>query len=628
VPRVSSTTGPTLKLDSPSVVPLKKTGKTSLEVPIPSGAKGLGTVTTPSVGRGGSAKKVALGAGEDGVALSISATGRILVGGKLPSDSPGMAGDVKARVAAANLATLQGGVFPKMDAVTETKVRERLLEGLDFASKLKGVTRRELESSTTALLIDLASASPSGKRFAANATAIMDTIAKLPDREMAAFYLYSARTVLGPRLTASSKVEIAEQKAKLMPSGPPLEAWTENRTKPLVVRHTIHPEFWKEELAFFGKKNGFTLVSKNAKDTERSYTGVLKDPAGKKPDLKVELKVRKDELDYLEPMSDPKVHVVLYSGHSALGGNGQQAIDVAAAMKGPHPKLVMAANCRGKDNYASFTNKYPEAHVIMTDMPTYSISGQARIEALFSVLASGDDYAKMRKLSEKAAWDEPANNYFYPDEWRKFGFMDADSDGKVDGKEEVLDRYFDPGTRASADKFVRALNFTNTELFYHWEVEAENGSKSFFGKKYGDALLADGAIRGSEPLPGDRLMEVTPVKGKVGDKSVERWRVRFDPSKAKGVDENIYAARTMMQTALALTSLAKAPMNREAALRAVLMGAQGIHYMDVYEDTTRRARRPSSSRSAWGRSSRRTSTTSSRSSTPTPASRRSRRSMR
>ena len=36
----------------------------------------------------------------------------------------------------------------------------------------------------------------------------------------------------------------------------------------------------------------------------------------------------------------------MYSGHSALGGNGAQSIDEAEAAQGKHPKLVFIANCR------------------------------------------------------------------------------------------------------------------------------------------------------------------------------------------------------------------------------------------------------------------------------------------
>lgn len=545
----------------------------------------------PGVGRRGSKRTVALGATTEptkgvppGTALALSASGRILVGGKLPSDAPGVGADVAARVAAARQVSAGGGLLSaaELDEALEKKVRTRLVEGLAEAPKLKGLPRKALESATTCLLVDLAAGAPKGPRLDAAAGAVLSAIQAMGDREMAGFYLASARTLFGKKVGAPVRAQLQQVERALMPSAPPVDAWTKDRSKPLVVRHTIHEEFWKEELKYFSAPNGFSLKSKNAKDTERTYTGSIPDPTGVKAPLKVEITIKKGEMDYLEPMSDPAVHVILYSGHSALGGNGDQALDVAGTMKGPHPKLVMAANCRGKDNYAAFTNKYPGAHVIMTDNPTYSTSGQARVDALFKTLASGGDYASMRKLSEVAVWDEPADNYFYPDEWRKFRFMDADSDGQVDA---LGDRYFDPRMTEVSDKFVRAVNFTNSELFYHWEVEAEKGRKSFFGPEYADAVIADGRVRAGSELPEGRLVEVKRIDGKAGGKAIKKWRVRYQPKAAQGLDENLYSGKATMQTVLALTADKQPAIKVRDALRAVLMGAQAIYYLDVYGDS-------------------------------------------
>lgn len=581
------TSTPATSASAPAAAP------SALGAPTPLGPLAGGALAAPSdgpaIGRRGSKRTIALGASSEaikgvpaGTPLSLSATGRILVDGKLPSTSPGVGADGTARAALASRTAL-GSVFApaKLDEALETKVRARLLEGLAEAASLEGSSRRVLESATTCLLIDLASAAPKGPRLDACATAALDAIEALGDREMAAFYLASAVATFGKKAGPAVRAQIDRIDDALLPAAPPVDAWTKGRTQPVIVSHTLHEEFWKEELAYFTAAHGFTLVSKDAKDTERKYAGLIPDPAGKLPPLAVKLTVRKGEMDYLDAISDPATHVILYSGHSALGGNGDQALDAAGPMKGPHPKLVMAANCRGKDNYAAFTNKYPRAHVIMTDLPTYATSGQARIDALFKTLAAGGDYASMRKLSDVPVWDEPADNYFYPDEWRKFLFMDADSDGKTDA---LGDRYFDPTSSEVSAKFVRAVNFTNTELYYHEEVEREEGRKPFFGKAYADALIADGRVRG-EALPEGRLVEVHRVDGKAGGKAVSKWRVRYDPKRTRAMDENLYAGMATMQTVLALTVDKSPAIKIRDALRAVLMGAQAIYYLDVYSDS-------------------------------------------
>lgn len=582
-PRV--TTGVTASRTGASAKPGSTSGAPVLELPL--GPTGLGALagTTPGLGRSGvrGATK-ALGVLPGGAALTLGTSGRFLAGGKLPSELPGRGADAEVLDAAGRIAAAQQGLFAQlpMNATLREKVLSQLSSALDHAlGAKKSVHRAQVTAGALTLLIDLASSAPksASSLFDQIVTKLLDTLGALDDVEQRAFYLRSMKSVLGSKLDSPQRSALRKLERALMPAEAPVEAWTENRTKPLEVRHTIHPEFWKEELAFFSKKNGFTLLKKNAGDTERTYRGEIPDPAGKKPKLVVNMTVRKDELDYLESMSDPGVHVVLYSGHSALGGNGSQAIQDAGPMKGSQPKLVFAANCRGKDNYAAFTNKYPEAHVIMTEHPTYGPSGQARIEAIFDTLARGESYAYMRKQSEEAWWDEPADNYFYPDESRKFRFMDSDSDGKLDVGSLGVDRHFDAGARAGADKFVRAVNFANSELFYHWEVEHEHGKKSYYGKEYSDSLVPDGRL--TNPAAG-RLVEVTPAGGSSGQK---RFRVRYADGPARVMDQNLYAGLATTQIILALAQDKAKKIDLREALRAVLMGSQAIHYLDVYSDT-------------------------------------------
>ena len=542
----------------------------------------------PMMGRG-SGKRIQIGQiDDDGAKLAFSATGRILVNGKLAGTGPGKGADSVAIYGAARIAADRGGLFADlpMSSAMRGRVLAQLGAAIDFAQSGKRTNPKDRTfAGSMTLLIDLARATP--KSDTTVKRAVLDTLIQALHREgdveMVAFYLQSMRDLF----KKLDKVQFRALKtvtARVLPKRAPIEAWTENRTKPLEVRHMIHEEFWKEELAFFSKKNGFKLVKKDKKDTKRVYEGLLKDPSGKKKPLQVRIEIQKGELDFLEGMSDEKAHVIMYSGHSALGGNGSQAVAEAAPMKGDHTKLVFIANCRGKDNYAHFTNKYPSAHAIMTEHPTYSTSGQDRVAGLFDMLVRGNTYRYMRSITEYEWWDEPADNYFYPDEWRKFAFMDADSDGKVDFAPSGQDRLFDVDMRAAGDNFVRALNFANSELFYHWEVEHENGNKSFFGQKYGDSLVPDGSIR--DPKPGE-LVRVTPVGKKLKNgKKATRFRVRFNPKPAERTDENLYAAQVTMHTAIALAEHKTGTVTKRDVLRGVLMGAQAIHYMDVYSDSS------------------------------------------
>lgn len=535
-----------------------------------------------SVGRG-AGQRVELGA-INGKKLEFGTSGRLLLGGQLGSSSPGVGADAELIYRTAELLAAKDGDF--FGQSLTQKMRGRIFAQLDQAltsAQLGNRTRAKEKalSGSLALLTHLAQTTPASS--AALRAEIVDrvlaAVAREPNIEIAAFYLQTTNRFL-PLNSAQKKV-FEGIEARLLPPRPLIEEYTENRTKPLEIRHSVHEEFWKEELALFSKKNGWKLVSKDSKDTKRTYKGVLKDPTGKKPPLNVNLVVVKGELDTLEHMNDPKVHVIMYSGHSSLGGNGSQAVEASPTMKGKHPKLYFAANCRGGDNYPEFTNKHTRAHVIMTEKHTYSVSGQARIEAMFDTFARGESYAYMRKKTEKKHWDEPANNYFYPDEWRKFGFMDSDQDGKVDFHPARTDRLYDVGLGDTGLNFMRAINFARSELYYHWEVEHSNGKKSYFGKRYADSLLAGGPI--PDPKPGE-LVRVSPVKTKPHQPHL--FRVEYNASLAKKIEPNVLGGLVTFHIGLAMADHKNGETNALNSLRAAVMGAQACHYLDVYSDTS------------------------------------------
>lgn len=517
----------------------------------------------------------------------ISASGRFLINGKLAADEPGRAADGIMTYALAKHCTEQNGLFDKFphSSAMRARILGQLGKTIEYAQGAKPSKHKARTlSAAYCLLIDLVKNTPKSDRVVRRAIIdqLLQTLHRDPDIEQVGFYLQTMRKQFG-RMDKTQTRALKEILKRALPKRPLVEEYTENRTKPLEIRHKIHEEFWKEELSFFTKARGFKLIKKNAKDNKREYSGVIKDPRGRKKPLKIHIVIEKGELDFLEHMADPDVHVVMYSGHSALGGNGSQSIDEAEAAQGKHPKLVFIANCRGKDNYADFTNKFPKAHCIMTEHPTYGVSGQDRIAGLFDTLVRGNTYRYMRSITEYEWWDEPADNYFYPDEWRKFRFMDSDGDGKVDRSAKGCDIFFDVDSREAGTKFMRAINFANSEIYYHWEVDHDNGKKSFFGQKYGDSLVPDGPIK--DPKPGEILrIRPTHKKNTRGQDTV-RYRVNYNAAAAENIDENQFAAIVTMETAIALAMDKTKKVTKQDVLRGVLMGAQAIHYLDVYDDS-------------------------------------------
>ncbi len=533
------------------------------------GSDVAGRAEMQSDGRGS-----ALALGEvDGRRLVVTAAGRLKVGDKLPSDLRTLA-DTHLTVAAW---VVQHGL-PELSPALARRLFAQLSDALTVAQSGRGRGDRErLFAASTTLLIKLAD--EAGARLGGAITdRLLQAVAGQRDVELKIFYLGALERLAG-RFDPAQRAALNMIRETTLPQAPPVEAYTRGRSQPLEVRQVIHPEFWREELRFYSAKDGWRETHRDAKDTVREFERVIADPKGKRPPLVVHVKVRQDELDVLADMDDPKVHVIIYSGHSAIGGNGSQSIDEAPRMRGL-PKTVLIANCRGKDNYAEFANKFQGAMLIGTRGPTYSEAGIARIKALYETLAAGDDFAAMRRRSAIRVDDEPADNYIYPDELlRFFPALDADEDGKSDGRDLLFD--FERRRRGLA--FTRALNFANSIFFYHWEVDHENGQRSVYGREYGDHLIADGPL--TDAKPGE-VVRVTPEerRGESGQRETF-FRVQYDPALLR-LSRDVYAGVVTAHVAMALAKHKFGRLTPQEVMRGLLFGAQAVWYLDVYTNTS------------------------------------------
>jgi hypothetical protein len=464
-----------------------------------------------------------------------------------------------------------------------------LLTGLkaSLATSLKGGGKsknaKRLFSATMTLLTRLAKTTTGSERDASQQAFINTALSGLAgqkDQEIAMFYL-GAMLNLHIRYSGAQNAQLKNITSTAMPTHVPVEEYTENRTKPLNVFVTYHHEFWKEEMAFFTEDKGWKLVKKNAKDTHREYEGTIVDPTGKKAPLTVRLVADQGEFDFLEKMSDPDAHLIIYNGHSAVGGNGSQAVSEADESQGL-PKTIFMSNCRGKDNYAEFVEKYPEAMLITTRDPTYGDEEHRRMDALFQMFARGESFEFMRKRIQFKLWDEPADNYFFPDEPRGLLYSDRDNDGRIDMSELGSDPYYNVDGTAHAADFIRAINFVNSEYYYHWEVDHENGLRSPYGKEYADAVVADGII--ANPYPNE-IVRVRSEEGKdANGKKKTFFKVQYNPNFEPG-NRDHYAGVVMAHTAIEISKQRYGKLKQFELMRSILMGFQSVHYMNVYEET-------------------------------------------
>ncbi len=271
------------------------------------------------------------------------------------------------------------------------------------------------------------------------------------------------------------------------PEAPPYAKWFKAGDKHphLEVRQYVMEDFWKDELRG-NKARGFKVVSEHAGEVVLEQT--LKDPKGLAPDTTVRLVMRKQDTDVLRDLDDPKVHMVLYSGHAQLGGIVDSAVRVGPQqMRGD--KFVGLFNCRGKQNLAQLKEKYPRLQLSATYSSSYADDDKLVLDSLYSMIAARGSYDSVRKSLKQSDMLQPKTNYILPDDPRQLALHDDDMDGIVDGSAIGPDRFFDPGTRKarggsnafrpaavsedphtlSGVKVDHAVNYANTAFYYFAE---------------------------------------------------------------------------------------------------------------------------------------------------------------
>ena len=288
-------------------------------------------------------------------------------------------------------------------------------------------------------------------------------------------------------LPAASAAKVDAARAQVLPPRPPYDEWFKGQAKPkLEVRHYVMDEFWKEEVTNW-KKRGFE-VTKDAGAT-LELRGTVTDSTGKNAPLPVHVVLKKEDENVLRDMDDAQAQLILYSGHSQLGGVIDGALaNAPKAMNGT--KLVQLYNCRGKQSQADFLARYPGVHLTSTFSSAYGSDDKQILDATMKSIAARADYSDIKKRVVGSNLLQPESNYMLPDDKRNLAARDDDRDGVIDMSAIGPDRFFDPGRLAirggahvfspaaidddpqelSGSKLTHAIGYANTSFFYFAEA--------------------------------------------------------------------------------------------------------------------------------------------------------------
>lgn len=464
-------------------------------------------------------------------------------------------------------------------------------EGADRAVRemTPGETTMQLKSGTATLFLDLAraAAKPEDKKLREQVINRYLTIAEKEIHRSLRLSMTLNLDALRSELALSPEQTSRLDKllALALPSKPPYEEWFKNGNTHLKIRHYMHEDFYEEDLRIYTGRN---YRRTDLPDGRVVFEKTVKDPTGRYPDTTFTVETTKvawgTDRAMLKEMNDPDVNIQVYTGHSELGGNIAQSLK-AAPQTEVGSKLVYLGMCRGKQNVADFTNRFPRAHLITTAKPATAYGTDGMVEAILDTVVERGDYSVLAKKAPNRAYSGEGD-HMLPNDPRMYSYRDLDADGKLDAgyrMDRVYDIYprapgqaaidFLPGppvdpAKVDGTNVLNAIGFANTLLTYH----VEHGDRtSPITAKYTDNLIADGFYRSDS----DEFLKVTP-ETKNGRTFL---RVGVN-SRYANQSEHALGMRVLYELNRYITVQEKGSLDADDKMRGLLLACEWLEYME------------------------------------------------
>ncbi|HTJ46678.1 MAG TPA: hypothetical protein VL463_31445, partial [Kofleriaceae bacterium] len=139
-------------------------------------------------------------------------------------------------------------------------------------------------------------------------------------------------------------------------------------------------------------------------------------------------------------MHDPRVHAVMFLGHSDWWARVPRNLERAPDQRGD--KLLVLIMCFGKHFFHALHARYPRAHIVTTKDPTEDPEDEALLEHVFAGISARASWAAIRRAADQDRTTE--KNFIFPNDWRYIaGVIDEDRDGQLDR----FDRFCNVGAR-------------------------------------------------------------------------------------------------------------------------------------------------------------------------------------
>lgn len=231
---------------------------------------------------------------------------------------------------------------------------------------------------------------------------------------------------IAPELGSDAVRLLKENIAEVAPTAPPYASWFADGNETVRVDYYVGSGFWGEEAADYAN-SGFKLTEQPDGTRLLEKTVTFEPEDGPAIKTKFEITMHNGDAELFTKMNDPKVQMIVYSGHSNYGRAVPGRLSKGTALSGD--KVFMGFQCGGKGTQDPIADKYPGLTQIQTKNSSYGNQDRQTFKTIVDGIAHRTDWA--------GAVKGRSFNYYGPADRRTYeSALDRDQDGRAD----VFDR--------------------------------------------------------------------------------------------------------------------------------------------------------------------------------------------
>ncbi|MDE0882588.1 MAG: hypothetical protein OSB21_08345, partial [Myxococcota bacterium] len=334
-----------------------------------------------------------------------------------------------------------------------------------------------------------------------------------------------------PFMNDAQRATLEGWKAEIAPTKMPTDKWFADGKNSINISYAAgHGEGFYEGVTDFFKRNGFEVVDEGGYAKPR-HLQLKKTVGGEEREVNIHL--RNFSKDSFKDINNDDYDMMVYGGHSNLGGNTRASLENAPEATGKD-KLIFLGLCSGKDNLDGVRKAFPEAQLVTTFNSSYfntrpNADGKKQFytgedtKALLEIIDGALHERSWQSVGDNIrknalGWNhgKELGNYITPiDSQFAARFRDGDNDGQND----ILDRHFNVDTislRAEPSSSFAAqdapegkLNgeLPKTAAAYVNTVDLYN--PTFDNVSHKGRVIADGFYEGSDSDPVVRFSTET-----------------------------------------------------------------------------------------------------------------------